>query len=89
MRAAALTACNMGIADRLAESGMTDIDFGGSTVVSTLSFGVVVVESVAVLAVSERFGFERVLRSVGVSNDSRALGSSNLVYLPIDGLWIT
>jgi len=79
----------MGIADRLPESGIFDVDFGGSKFVSTLKFGVAVVGSVAVVAESERFDFERDLRSVGVSNDSRALGSSNLVYLPIDGLWIT
>ena len=35
---------------------------------------------------SESLGFEKLCLSVGVSNDSRALGSSSLVYLPIEGL---
>lgn len=44
-----------------------------------------VVAKVVVLD-SARLAFDMLRRSVGVSNDSRALGSSNLVYLPIEGL---
>jgi len=36
-----------------------------------------------------RLDFDKDLRKVGVSKDSRAFGSSSLVYLPIEGLWIT
>jgi hypothetical protein len=78
----------MGIEDRLALSGI----FGGgkplvSSVVSTVRVDVVVVvvDKVVVLD-SVRLDFDMVRRSVGVSSDSRALGSSNLVYLPIEGL---
>lgn len=78
---------------RLALSG-TFADGGGgrvlpsSSVVSTVRVDVdaaVVVPKVVVLD-SARLAFDMVRRSVGVSNDSRALGSSNLVYLPIEGL---
>lgn len=36
-----------------------------------------------------RLAFEADLRIEGVSRDSRALGSSRVVYLPMDGLCIT
>lgn len=79
----------MGIEDRLALSGT----FGGagrplvSRVVSTVRVDVVaVVVAKVVVLDSARLAFDMVRRSVGVSSDSRALGSSNLVYLPIEGL---
>lgn len=52
---------------------------------STVRVDDVDVSKVVVLD-SERLDFEKLCLSVGVSNDSRALGSSNLVYLPIEGL---
>jgi hypothetical protein len=81
----------MGIEDRLALSGT----LGGagrpllSRFVSTVRVdvdAVVVVVARVVVLDSARLPFDMVRRSVGVSNDSRALGSSNLVYLPIEGL---
>ena len=74
----------MGIEDILALGGT----FGRplvSTVVSTARVDDVDVVKVVELD-SARLAFDMVRRSVGVSSDSRALGSSNLVYLPIEGL---
>ena len=71
--------------DRLALSGMFGRPFGDSSVVSIARVGDVDVVSVVVLD-SARLVFERVRRNDGVSSDSRALGSSSLVYLPIEGL---
>lgn len=42
-----------------------------------------------VLSVAERLDFDAVRRILGVSKDSRAFGSSNLVYLPMEGRWMT
>jgi len=75
----------MGIADRLPLSGTFGRPLGGSSVVSTVRVDDVDVAKVVVLD-SIRLGLEKVCRSVGVSNDSRAFGSSNLVYFPIEGL---
>jgi len=50
---------------------------------------VVLIESVEELVDPVRLGLESDLRNVGVSKDSRALGSSNFVYLPIEGLLTT
>ena len=82
----------MGIEDRLALSGTFGCGGDGrpllSSVVSTVRVDVEVVEVVAKVVVldSARLAFDMVRLSVGVNNDSRALGSSNLVYLPIEGL---
>ena len=84
----------MGIEDRLALSGTFPGGAGGrpllsSSVVSTVRVefdAAVVVPPKVVVFDSARLAFDMVRRSVGVSNDSRALGSSNLVYLPIEGL---
>jgi hypothetical protein len=79
----------MGIAERLPLSGTVGSDLaGGSRVVLTES--VDEDESGAELVRPEvRLIFDKDLRNVGVSSDSRALGSSNLVYLPIEGLLTT
>lgn len=75
----------MGIEDRLALCGT----FGRplvSSVVSTARVDVFDVVVKVVVLDSVRLDFDMVRRSVGDSSDSRALGSSNLVYLPIEGL---
>jgi hypothetical protein len=52
---------------------------------------VVVVVAVVVVPVSLdlRLVFDALFRIEGISNDSLAFGSSNFVYLPIEGLLIT
>jgi len=44
---------------------------------------------VEVLGEPERLDFVGDLRIEGVRRDSRAFGSSSLVYLPMDGRWTT
>ena len=85
IKVAALTACNIGIADRPPDSGTLREDFG-SRLVSTVSVELEVEAKVAEPDESTRLDLDKDLRNVGVSNDSRAFGSSNLVYLPIEGL---
>ena len=45
--------------------------------------------AVRALLVVETLDIDGDERMAGVSNDSRALGSSNLVNLPMDGRWMT
>lgn len=47
------------------------------------------VASVAVLSEPVRLALDEDLRMDGVSSDSRAFGSSSLVYLPMEGRWMT
>lgn len=75
----------MGIEDILALSGTLGRSFEGLSVVSTASVDDVDVANVVSLD-PVRLVFEIARRSVGVNSDSRALGSSKLVYLPIEGL---
>lgn len=80
----------MGIADKLPLSGTFGKDFReGSSVVFTESDDKDDGASVEELVVPVRLALESDLRNVGVSKDSRALGSSNFVYLPIEGLLTT
>lgn len=44
---------------------------------------------VEALVEPERLDFDEDLRIEGVRRDSRAFGSSSLVYLPMDGRWTT
>jgi len=89
MSAAALTAWSIGIAERLPLSGTCCEDLFSSRVVSTDKVEEDEGANVVILGVPVRLAFERDFRIVGVSKDSRAFGSSSLVYLPIDGLWTT
>jgi len=90
IKAATLTAWSMGIADKVPLSGTFGRDFvEGSSVVLTESDDDDDGASVEEFVVPVRLGLESDLRSVGVSKDSRALGSSNFVYLPIEGLLTT
>jgi hypothetical protein len=50
---------------------------------------VAVVATLVLLLEAERLVIEGDDRIEGVSKDSRALGSSSFVYLPIDGRWMT
>jgi len=59
------------------------VDFSGSRLASV---ELEVEVKVAELDESTRLDFDKDLRNIGVSNDSRAFGSSSLVYLPIEGL---
>jgi len=54
---------------------------------STLSVDVdeVVVGTLSVLSVTEILDLDGERRMLGMSRDSRAFGSSNLVYLPMEG----
>jgi len=47
------------------------------------------VVSVVLVSLDLRLVFDALLRDEGVSRDSLALGSSSLVYRPMDGLLIT
>jgi hypothetical protein len=77
------------MADRLPGSGVLRADFDGSRPVLTVNVELDFEAKVAELDELARLDFDNDLRNVGVSNDSRAFGSSSLVYLPIEGLWIT
>ena len=69
------------------DDGNEDVE-GSLSIVSCDSCEVAAVTEVE-LSVVVRLAFDAERRIVGVSNDSRALGSSNVVNLPIAGRYST
>jgi hypothetical protein len=87
--ALAARACCRG-AKSAALSGTRSVSYlRGSALTSTVSVDDDDVASVAVLCEPNRLVLDGDLRIDGVRSDSRAFGSSSLVYLPIEGLWMT
>ena len=82
---AALAALTMGIADiGMAENW--DVSSGTSSVSAVVTVRVDADEGARVLlSAADRLDLDAERRTVGVRSDSRALGSCNLVYRPMDG----
>ncbi len=87
MKAAALAAWNSGGIGENIDEGSEEVE-GSLSTVSCDNCEVAAVTE-AELSVVARLAFDAERRMVGVSNDSRALGSSNAVNLPIAGRYRT